>query len=82
MTAFLIGLSWKASVTALVIVAVAKIAERLGPFLASVFMGLPVSIGPAMILLSLSQDDAFLSRSALYSFILTALPGLCFPRLS
>ena len=72
MSGFLFGLLWKGSVTAAVIVAVARLAEKLGPFLASVFMGLPVSIGPAMVLLSLEQDDAFIAQSALYSFANTA----------
>lgn len=67
MSGFLAGLLWKGSVTAVVIVAVARLAERLGPFLASVFMGLPVSIGPATVLLALDQDDAFIARSMLYS---------------
>ena len=72
MSGFLVALLWKGTVTAAVIVAVARLAERLGPFLASIFMGLPVSIGPAMVLLALAQDDAFIARSALYGFANTA----------
>lgn len=72
MSALLTAFLWKAGVTALVIISVARLAERLGPFLAGIFMGLPISVAPAMALLAMDQSDGFVSEAALYSFGNTA----------
>ena len=57
------ALFWKALVTAAVIIIVATIAERAGPVLAAILMGLPMSIGPTLALLTITHGEAFVVES-------------------
>ncbi len=62
-----LALTWKAAVTATVIIAVALLAERASTILAAVLMGLPISIGPALALLAVTHGEAFVAESARYA---------------
>ena len=50
-----------------VVITAALIAERAGPFLGALIACLPVSAGPAYVLLALQADDRFIAASALAS---------------
>jgi hypothetical protein len=52
---------------ALVIIAVSVASQRLGAFWGAVAASLPISIGPAYVLLALDHDSAFIAASALAS---------------
>jgi FtsH-binding integral membrane protein len=52
------------------------LAERSGPFFGGLIVALPVSAGPAYVLLALQSDDAFIAQSAIGSLIANAATGL------
>lgn len=68
----LIGGFWgpllvKMAVTALVVVAASATAERAGPFWGAIVASLPVSAGPAYVMLAMRSGPDFVSESALAS---------------
>lgn len=73
----LLAIAWKASVAAAIVIAVSFAAVRVGPWGAAILVGFPISIGPGMVLLSLSHDRAFIAQTTLYS-LATAVPVLAF----
>ncbi|MCH9673798.1 MAG: hypothetical protein K0U93_20325 [Gammaproteobacteria bacterium] len=77
MTPLVLSFLWKAVVTAGVIIAISRVAQSVGPWLAAILVGFPMSIGPGMVLLSLEHDREFISQGALYS-LATTTPVLCF----
>ena len=54
--------------TALVVVAVSRIAERSGPFLASIVLTLPLFAGPAYFFMMFELPARFVAQSTLYAF--------------
>lgn len=64
---FLLSLLLKAATTAFIVVAASLVAERSRPFIAALVLALPVSTGPAYVLLALDHDAAFIARAALSS---------------
>jgi hypothetical protein len=68
---FWLALAAKMLVTAGIVVAASLIAERAGPLIGSLIATLPVSTGPAYVFLSLDHDAAFISQSALATFVAT-----------
>jgi uncharacterized membrane protein (DUF485 family) len=66
--AFWIALGLKAIATALVVVTASVVAERVGPKWGGLVASIPVSAGPAYVLLALQHDAAFIAHSALLSF--------------
>lgn len=62
-------LALKVATTASVIVAASVAGERFGPFWGALIACLPVSAGPAYVLLALDHDAAFIAGSALNSCI-------------
>lgn len=86
--------TWKALVTAGVLIGVTKVGERLGPFMASIIMSMPMNAGPGYFFLALTETPEFLGEGGLISlaggaavfffiagFVRTALwrPGLYLP---
>lgn len=65
---FWLSLAAKLIVTAGVVVTASMVAERLGALTGSLIATLPVSAGPAYVILSAEHDAAFLADSALMSF--------------
>jgi hypothetical protein len=65
-----LALALKASLTAAVVVGATVIAERSRPMLAAAVMALPVSAGPAYVLLAFQHDAAFLADSSLVGLML------------
>ena len=63
----LLPLLVRVATTALVVIAASLASERAGPFWGAIIVSLPVSAGPAYVLLALAQDPAFISGSALTS---------------
>ncbi|MDX2221840.1 MAG: hypothetical protein SFV21_03760 [Rhodospirillaceae bacterium] len=63
----LLGLALRAVSTALVVVAATVAAERLGPFWGGLIACLPVSAGPAYVLLALDRSPDFVAGAALAS---------------
>ena len=68
MESFWLTLGMKALATALVVVIASVVAERAGPKWGGLVASIPVSAGPAYILLALQHDAAFIANSALTSF--------------
>ena len=52
----------------IVVVAASLAAERVGPYVAALIAALPVSAGPAYVMLALQNGDPFIAASALHSF--------------
>ncbi|MEM7253411.1 MAG: hypothetical protein AAF493_18510, partial [Pseudomonadota bacterium] len=77
MIGLVLSILWKALATAIVIIAVGRIAERAGPWFAAILVGFPASIGPGMVLLSLEHESVFISEAALHS-LSTTTPVLGF----
>jgi hypothetical protein len=80
-----IGLVFKMVAAAGVVLAATVIAERAGPLIGSLIATLPVSTGPAYILLAFDHDDAFIARSALASVainIATAFYSVTYAKLA
>ncbi|MSO98642.1 MAG: hypothetical protein EXR11_10565 [Rhodospirillaceae bacterium] len=67
MDSFLVFLLVKVVSTASVVVVASVAAERLGPFWGGLVACLPVSAGPAYVLLAMQHDAAFIAGSALSS---------------
>ncbi len=57
----------KAVVTAATVIVSAVAAEKSGPFWGGLIVGLPVSAGPAYVMLAIEYDDAFLAQASLTS---------------
>jgi hypothetical protein len=64
---FWVPLVAKMAATMSVVMAAALTAERAGPFLGALIACLPVSAGPAYVLLALQADDGFIAAGALAS---------------
>lgn len=58
----------KLATTAALVVAISRVAERAGPFLASVIITLPIFAGPSFFFLMFAEPPAFIARGALYAF--------------
>jgi hypothetical protein len=71
-----VSLLIKIAATASVVVAASVVAERVGPFWGALIACLPVSAGPAYVLLALQTDAAFIRTSALASVAGNAATGL------
>jgi hypothetical protein len=63
----ILALSLKALSTAVVVVSAAVVAERTRPFLAAMVLSLPVSAGPAYVILALEHDASFIASASLSS---------------
>lgn len=63
----LLPLALKAVTTAVVVVSAAVVAERTRPFLAAMVLSLPVSTGPAYVMLALDHDPPFIAAASLSS---------------
>ena len=63
----LLPLALKAVTTAAVVVSAALVAERTRPFLAAMVLSLPVSSGPAYVMLALDHDAPFIAAASLSS---------------
>lgn len=61
------GIVWKAAVTAVVLLLVSKVGERLGPFMASIVMAFPMNAGPGYFFLALTEEPQFMAAGALPS---------------
>jgi hypothetical protein len=72
----LVYLAIKVLVVATTIVAASVAAERAGPIIGGIIIALPVSAGPGYVFLALQASDAFIARSALYSFGVTAMTAI------
>src|SRR5579872_188352 len=72
----LLYLAVKILVVATTIVAASVAAERSGPIVGGIIIALPVSAGPGYVFLARQASDAFISRSALYSFGVTAITAI------
>jgi uncharacterized membrane protein (GlpM family) len=59
--------------TAGVIIAAARIGERLGPFMASILITLPMNAGPGFFFIALQEPAPFITRGALFAFAATGL---------
>ncbi len=68
MDAFWFALALKAIATAFVVVLASVVAERVGPKWGGLVASIPVSAGPAYLLLAMQHDAAFIAHSALLSF--------------
>lgn len=65
---FWLPLLVKAAATALVVVLASVAAEKSGPFWGGLIACLPISAGPAYVLLGMSQGPEFITRTALSSY--------------
>ena len=66
--ALLLPFLGKLATTAALTVAISRVAERTGPFLASVLITLPIFAGPSFFFLMFEQSPDFIARGALYAF--------------
>lgn len=64
---FIASLLLKGLTTAVIVVAASMVAERTRPFLAAIVLSLPVSTGPAYVMLALDHDAPFIANAALSS---------------
>ena len=64
-------LGWKIALTALMIVAVARVAERAGALMASVLLTVPMNAGPGFFFLALDHPAPFIAEGVLVSFAAT-----------
>lgn len=69
---FWVSFLLKIVVTAAVVIAAARTAERAGPFFGALIACLPVSAGPSYVLLSLQASDGFIATTAIGSAAATA----------
>ncbi len=72
-----LAFAWKTLVTAALVVAASRVAERAGPVMASILITLPFNAGPGFFFLALDQPAAFISAGALYG-LAAAGPVLVF----
>lgn len=72
-----IGLDFilKLAATAAVVLLATLFVERAGAFLAAVVIALPISAGPAYVIVAIEQDAAFIARSAEASLVLNIFMG-------
>ena len=70
---FWVSFLLKILVTAAVVIAAARTAERAGPFFGALIACLPVSAGPSYVLLSLQASDGFIAETALASAAVTRI---------
>jgi hypothetical protein len=75
-SAFFFMLATKMAATAAVVVAASLIAERVGALIGAMVATLPVSSGPAYILLALDHDPRFIADSTVMSLAVHAATGL------
>lgn len=69
---FWLSLATKMVSTGLIVVVASLLVERAGPFIGAMVATLPISAGPAYIILSLDHDSEFIARSALVSLAINA----------
>ncbi len=69
---FLLALLLRAAISALVVVGATVAADAAGPFWSGLIVSLPVSAGPAYVMLALQHDPAFVAASALGSLAVNA----------
>jgi hypothetical protein len=65
-----IGLAVKLLATAAIVLIAAKVVERSSAFLGAMVATLPISAGPAYVLLAMEHDDAFIAASSLVSLMI------------
>lgn len=75
-SALILSLLIKAVSAAAVVVTATYIAERAGPFWGAIIACLPISAGPACVMLAMEQPADFISQSALLSFATNAAMAL------
>jgi len=63
---------WKAGATIFVLLLISKVAERSGPFMASIFLTLPMNAGPGYFFIALEVPPEFIAQGALMSFATVA----------
>lgn len=63
----LLALALKAISTAVIVVAASLVAERTRPFFAAMVLSLPVSAGPAYVILAFDHSPAFIAEAVLWS---------------
>lgn len=63
----------RAAIGAGFVVTVASVAELLGPFWGGLLVSLPVSAGPAFVMLAMEQDDAFIAEGAVGGLVANAV---------
>ncbi len=76
MTETILYLLTKVLITGATIVAASVAAERSGPLIGGIIIALPVSAGPGYVFLARQASDAFIARSALYSFGIAAVTAV------
>ena len=57
---------WKIIATAGIVIFLGRLAWSTGPIVTSILLALPLNIGPGLFLISLTQDNEFIVRAALY----------------
>ena len=67
----LVAFAWRATLVATIISGIGLIAQRVGPSIASIIVGMPAMIGPTLLLLALEHDAAFIRTSAFFGFVCT-----------
>ena len=65
----------KLATTALVVLLATLAAERAGPFVGALIVALPISAGPAYVIVAMEHDAAFVAASAHASLTLNAAMG-------
>lgn len=71
--AFLLVILLRATVAAVVVVGASMLAEMVGPFWGGLIVSLPISAGPAYVMLALQHDAAFIAAGALGSLAANAV---------
>jgi len=66
----------RAAASAAFVVIVTSLAQAIGPFWGGLLVSLPISAGPAYVLLAWDQDDAFIAQSAVGSLAANAATTL------
>jgi hypothetical protein len=69
---FWLGLAMKLGASALIVVAASILVERSGPFIGAMVATLPISAGPAYVVLALEHGPDFIARSSLASLSVNA----------
>jgi hypothetical protein len=69
---FWLGLAIKLGASALIVVAASILVERTGPFIGAMVATLPISAGPAYVVLALEHGPDFIARSSLASLSVNA----------
>jgi uncharacterized membrane protein (GlpM family) len=66
-TLTLLSVLWKTAATALIVIGAGRLAQRAGPLLTAVIMGVPINAGPGMFFISLATDTEFVAAAAIYT---------------